>query len=145
MNRVARTALIENLALKSPLTFDEFSNRFCKILDLSGLHFDCENETEWGLIEVDNIEFNISKPYEEGTLQNWDKTVPIGCNFGISLILYREHPKANDHGWAVEHLVLPVAQKLADGFNVPVYFHRTWSGPGKSVLRVQTFYPYSSP
>ena len=141
MNGIERTAMIELLAAKSPLTLRDFCERVREILDLPEFHFDSENETEWGHVEVDNIEYNVSRPYEEGTLQEWDDTVPAGCNFGISLILYREHSHANDHEWAVGHLVAPVAQQLADAFNIPVRYHRTWCGPGNNVPRTQDFHP----
>lgn len=141
MNSIDRTAMMEHLAVTSALTLRQFCDRVREILKLPEFQFDFENETEWGLVEVDNIEYNISRPYEEGTLQEWDDTVPAGCNFGISLVLYREHPYANDHDWAFIHLVAPVAQKLADGFSSPIHYHRTWLGPGDNVRRNHHFHP----
>ncbi len=132
---------MEHLALKSTATLDEFCSRFRQSLDLPEFQFGAENATEWGFSEMDNIEYNVSKPYESGTLQQWDYTVPESCNFGISLILYREHPNATDHEWAVEHLVNPVAQKIANEFTVTVHFHRTWYASGENIQRDLTYVP----
>jgi len=99
------------------------------ILGLPSFTYDSENETEWGLVEVDNIEYNISRPYEEGTLQRWDETVPTGCNFGVSLIVYREHPQAGDHDWAVETLVAPFIEMVSPILATPVFHHSTWRSP----------------
>jgi len=98
-----------------------------------------DNETEWGIAETQDTQYNISRPYEVGSLQEWDDTVPDGCNFGISLILFRSHPNAHDHDWAVNHLVTPVAQKIANEFNIPVHYRRTWLGVGNNVPRDTTF------
>ncbi len=140
-DRISRTSLMEHLALECDLDLRGFCERFQKALRLPDFGFDHENATEWGSVEVDYVEYNISRPYKPGTLQDWDDTVPPGCNFGISLILYREHPYTSSHEWAYAHLVLPVGQKIADEFQVPVYYHRTWLGVGKNVKRDLTFHP----
>ena len=132
---------MNHIAVQAPLSLRDFCSRFCQILNLPGCEFGFEDATEWGLVEVNNIEYNISRPYEEGTLQEWDDTVPVGCNFGISLILYREHPNARDIDWPFSNLVVPVCRQIAIGFGIPVHFHRTWLGMGHNVRRTQTFQP----
>ncbi len=89
---------------------------------------------------LENVEYNVSRPYQVGTLQSWDDSVPAGCNFGISLILLRGHLHPN-HEWALENLVHPVAQAIADEFVVPVHYHRTWLGVGRNVARNGLFAP----
>lgn len=135
---------MEHLALKSPLSLRSFCDRVRSILGLPEFCFDFENETEWGTATEDCIEYNVSRPYKVGTLQKWDRTVPTGCNFGISLTVCDDHPHANESEWAPEHLVSAVAQKLATSFGLPVYYHRTWRGPGNNVQRNQIFRPSST-
>lgn len=142
MHLVDRTSLMEHLSLASPLSLRDCCERIRAALRLPEFSFDSENETEWGLVEVDNIEYNVSRPYEEGTLQEWDDSVPPTCNFGISLIIYREHPHAGDHTWALGSLVTPVGEALARQLETPIFFHRTWFGAGKNTTRNLTFeYP----
>jgi hypothetical protein len=132
---------MEHLALACELDLQEFCKRLQTALNLPKFSFDGENLTEWGLVEVGYLEYNVSRPYDSGTLQNWDTTVPPGCNFGISLILYREHPHAGDQEWSFNNLAVPIGQKIADEFRVEVYYHRTWPGVGHNTERNVTFQP----
>ncbi|MCR9118461.1 MAG: hypothetical protein NXI22_16110 [bacterium] len=141
MNSVKQTAMMEHIAVAAPLSLREFCDRCRKILDLPEFTYDSENETEWGIAETQDTQYNISRPYEVGTIQEWDDTVPDDCNFGISLILLRSHPNAQDHDWAVNYLVTPVAQKFANEFSIPVHYHCTWFGVGNNVPRNTTFNP----
>jgi hypothetical protein len=130
IDRINRTLLMEHLALSSELDLQAFCGRLQKILDLPVFIYDHENRTEWGFIEVENIEYNVSRPYEPGTLREWDGTVPLGCNFGISLILYREPPHSHSHEWAFNNLVVPIGQKIADEFQnrclLPLHLAWCW-------------------
>ncbi|QDT30678.1 hypothetical protein Enr10x_60460 [Gimesia panareensis] len=135
-------AMMEHLALAAPLTLRAFCDHCRQLLSLPEFRFDSENETEWGVVVKQGVEYNISCPYQMDTLQQWDDTVPDGCNFGISLCLYQGHFNAKNHEWAYNQLVSPVAQKIADGFQVPVHYHRTWLGAGKNQSRNETFYPH---
>lgn len=141
MRNQHRVVMTEHLALKSPATLGEFCNRFRELFNLPEFYFDCENETEWGAVEVDNIEYNVSRPYEVGTLQEWDDTVPFGCSFGVTLIFFCEHLNGKDHDWAVTNVVSPIAQLIANQFATPVHYHRTWFKPGKNIKRTQVFRP----
>jgi hypothetical protein len=138
---INRTVFTEHFALHSPLSLEAMCGRIRACLNLPDFQFDCENETEWGLVEVDNLEYNVSRPYEEGTLQEWDSTAPAECNFGISLAVYREHPQANNYEWWFDEFIAPVVQQIADELNVSVYYHRTWRGAGNNVERNQCFRP----
>ena len=133
-----RTQLMEMLALYSECSLSDFCSRLQRICELPGFRFDSENETEWGLVEVANVEYNVSRPFTEGTLQEWDDSVPAGCNIGLSLIIYREHANAN-HEWAIDNLVRPIARRIANEFQETVYYHRTWLGVGNNVTRQETF------
>ena len=134
---------MEHLSLRSPFALRDFCDHIREILGLPEFSFDFENETEWGAATADSIEYNVSRPYKAGTLQEWDHTVPAGCNFGISLTACNDHPHAGDHEWAAKHLVAPVAQKLANRLGVPIYYHRTWCAPGNNIPRNQAFIPNS--
>ncbi len=138
-NRLGRTSVMEHLAFTSDLDLQGFCQRFQKALNLPEFKFDGANETEWGFVEVGSVEYNVSRPYKPGTLQIWDKSVPAGCNFGVSLILHGEHPDSYNHEWAFDNLVVPVAQKIADEFRITVHYHRTWLGVGQSVERNMVF------
>lgn len=122
----------EHLALYSPLDLEDFCSKFKNSLGLPEMHFDAENETEWGLIEFGNIEYNVSRPYQKGTLQEWDDSIPPDCNFGITLSIHENHPLADDTEWIKDNLVSIVANRLASTFETPVYYHRTWLGVGKN-------------
>jgi len=131
---------MEHLAVKSPLTLQEFTDLFRQVLNLPALEFDSENESEWGAVELSGTEYNISKPYEEGTLQEWDGTTPYGCNFGITLSTSKEHPNAANMEES-NPVVASVAQRLSNGLDIPVFYHRTWLGPGQNITRNKTFFP----
>jgi hypothetical protein len=133
--------MIEHLALEIPISLRAFCECCRKILDLPDFTYDSDNETEWGIAQLQDCEFNVSRPYELGTLQEWDDSVPDGCNTGISLIVDDSHPHGHDHHWAFSHLVAPHAQRLANEFNILVHFHRTWFGPGNNVARSTSFHP----
>ena len=141
MNTGNETAIMEHLAVVSPLSLREFCDRFRHTFDLLEFRYDSENETEWGISEWQDIQYNICRPYKIGTLQEWDRTVPDGCNFGISLILFRSHPNAHDHDWTGTHLVPLVAQTIANEFDITVHYHRTWRDVGNNVPRDTTFNP----
>jgi hypothetical protein len=136
-----RASIMEHLALECTLDLQEFCTRLQAALDLPEFGFDAENLTEWGQVEFEYIEYNVSRPYAAGILQQWDPTVPPGCNFGISLTLYQPHPHAHDQEWSYNHLALPVGQIIADEFQVPVHYHRTWFGAGLNTERQVTFQP----
>ena len=140
MNRIDRIAVTEHLALHSMLALHPFCERVRQVLCLPAFLFDCENMTEWGSVEVDGIEYNVSRPYEVGTLQKWDDTVPPECNFGISLIVCRDHELADSQDSIYSCLVKPVGERLANEFAVPVHYHRTWYGPGNNVARSERFH-----
>ena len=132
---------MEHIAFVCDLDLQGFCERLQKVLNLPGFEFNHENKTEWAYVEVDNLEYNVSRPYNPGILHVWDNTVPPGCNFGISLILYREHPNAHNHEWTFDNLVLPIGQRIADEFQITVHYHRTWLGVGQNVERNLVFHP----
>lgn len=112
-------------------------------MELPPFEFDCENMTEWGSIETEGglLGVNVSRPYERGTLHEWDPSVPMGCNFGISLVVSKEAPESWTHQWAAAELVPRYAQEIADLAGAEVYYHRTWFGPGQNVMRDGVFSP----
>ncbi|WP_128100946.1 hypothetical protein [Paenibacillus sp. DCT19] len=78
--------IFEHIAFQSNLTLEEFTKSLSALIDTDAFQFDFENENNWSWAhDEDQIEVNISKPFKEGTLQEWDDTVPEGCNFGVSL------------------------------------------------------------
>ncbi|MCT4613436.1 MAG: hypothetical protein N4A49_01015 [Marinifilaceae bacterium] len=116
---------MEHLALYSELSLIDFCNRISVLFELPEFVFDCENETEWGESEKDYLHINVSRPYETGTLKEWDDTVPDGCNFGIS-ITKSEIKRAE---------IKEIGKLVANEFNTIVYYHRTWLKPGQNIKR----------
>lgn len=89
------------------------------------------------------IEEACSRPYEPGTLQRWDDTVPAGCDVGITVMFKPDHPQLADpdalERWIATNLLPDIARKVAAAFGTSVYYHRTWLGPGHNVPRSRVF------
>jgi hypothetical protein len=60
---------IEHAALRSELELKNFCEKFSGLFSVPQMNFDYENETEWGEVSDGYIQYNVSKPYEAGTLQ----------------------------------------------------------------------------
>jgi hypothetical protein len=119
----------EHLSFKSDLTLMEFTEHFMKLVEINEFKTDYENENNWSwAYDEDHIEINISKPFEEGTLQEWDDTVPQGCNFGVSLLSsdnnfnYKVH-KYN-HFFVLERLIPKYTYVIQQITNTKVYYNR---------------------
>ena len=115
----------EHLAFHSDLDLEPLCEAIRAALELPPFAFDSENETAWGLIVHDGVEYNVSIPYEDGTLQEWDATVPDGCNVGMTLLVSKLHPNAGDPDWVIATLVRGVAERLAEALRRPIVHHRT--------------------
>src|SRR5688572_16417248 len=100
-----RIAFMEGLAFYSDLGLVEACERLARGAGLSPVDFDAENETQWGLVEVDGVEVNVSRPYQPGTLEDSDDTTPPGCNFGVILIVSKGHRSYPADQRAMQHLV----------------------------------------
>lgn len=132
---------LEHVTLQSDLDLLTFGERFRKALKLPPMKHDNENETEWFDVDQDGINYSVSRPYEEGTLQDWDDTTPEGCNFGIVLGIHKDHPNVFDNIW-VDNMVREICQQLAATFNTSVYHHRTFTfGVDKSERKNLMFSP----
>jgi hypothetical protein len=132
---------LEHISLRSDLDLQIFGEIFQKALTLPAMAHDYENETEWLDVDYNWINYNISKPYEEGTLQEWDDTVPERCNFGIVLCIHKDHPYVLNNIW-VDNMVAGVCRQLAKAFDTSVYHHRTITfGIDKSVKKNIVFNP----
>ena len=126
------TKRLEHICLTSDLDLQAFGEKFVTALSLPTMEYDFENETEWLTIDYAGINYNISRPYEKGTLQEWDDTTPEGCNIAIVLSIHKDHPSVLDNEW-VDKIVANVCRQLATIFNTTVYHHRTFTfGVGKS-------------
>ena len=138
---IQTTKRLEHITLKSDLDLLTFGKKFQTALTLPTMEHDYENETEWLDIGHNEINYNISRPYKEGTLQEWDDTTPEGCNFGIVLGIHKNHPHVLDNSW-VDNMVGNVCRQLARAFNTTVYHHRTFTfGTDKSVRKNIVFNP----
>jgi len=122
---------MEHLALKSELGLKELCDLLYSIFNMLPFVFDFENETEWGESEFNGIKFNVSRPFEEGTLQEWDDSVPDGCNFGIALSCD-----------TAQNIPIPdISSKIANELRTKVIHRRTWIGPIKNVKKAALYEP----
>jgi hypothetical protein len=120
------TKRLEHICLKSDMDLKTFGEKFQTALSIPTMEHDYENETEWLTVDEDRLNYNISRPYDEGTLQEWDDTTPEGCNIGIVLSIHKDHPFVLDNSW-VDNIVANICRKLVKTFNVTVYHHRTFT------------------
>ena len=116
---------MEHLAIHSQLNLTDFCRKLSILLNLPDFQFDSENETEWGEAKSEYLIINVSRPYEKGTLQEWDDTVPAGCNFGISIT--KKSIELNE--------IIRIGKLIANEFKSSVYYHRTWVEPGNNIKR----------
>jgi hypothetical protein len=135
--------LMEHLAVDCSLSLLEFCDRMQRRFGLPEFELDFENETEWGLVIHEGIEYNVSRPYERGTLEEWDGSVPVGCNFGVTLTVSEECPPSQDAAWSSGELVQQIGQGLADLLGRRVYHHRSWVQGGENTVRKRVFLPRS--
>ena len=91
----------------------------------------------------EGIEYNVSRPFERGTLEEWDGLVPVGCNVGVTLTAFTDCPPRQDPDWSSTEFVDSVGQTLADLLRRRVYHHRTWLRAGKNVTHKRVFQPKS--
>ena len=133
--------LAEHFAFRSSLPIDELCGAIRAELGLPEFSYDRENETEWGCVAHDGLEYDVSRPYEDGTLRAWDPSVPLHCNVGMTISVGNGAPHPRDAAESRADIVPRVGQALADLFLLPVYHHRTWLGPGKNVARADLFRP----
>ena len=129
----------EHLAFHSDLDLAPLCEAICAALALPPFEFGSENETEWGLIVQDGVEHNVSMPYDDGTLQEWDDTVPGWCNVGMTLLVSKRHPRAGDPDWVVATLVRGVGERLAAALGRPIVHHRTSLPIGREGFRPHVF------
>jgi len=127
----------EHLAFHSELALRSLCAKIRAVLELPPFEFGAENATEWGSSTRDGVEYNVSMPYEDGTLQDWDASVPSGCNVGMTLLVSREHPRAADREWIIGTLVREVGLRLAAGLGREIVHHRT-----SQVMERETFRPH---
>ena len=135
------TKRLEHICLESNYDLKAFGEKFEIALSLPTMEYDFENETEWLTIDVEKINYYVSRPYEKGTLQEWDNTTPKNCNFGIVLSIHKDHPSVLDNVW-VDKTVATVCRQIAQVFNTTVYHHRTFIfGTDKSERKNIVFNP----
>lgn len=106
---------MEHFALETTLSLEVLCARLRDALSLPPFEFDYENKTEWGLVEVDGIEYNVSVPYAAGTLREWDPSVPDGCNVGIVLLFGRADSRS----------IASWVDTLTRALALPVQHHRS--------------------
>jgi hypothetical protein len=133
--------LAEHFAFHSPWPLEDLCTAVQRHFGLPEFEYDAENETEWGSVVHDGLEYNFSCPYEDGTLQAWDSSVPFDCNVGFTLSVSRDRHEPRDAEHSSTGIVSVLGQALADLFGQAVHHHRTWLGPGENIERTRLFRP----
>ena len=134
---LGRVAGHEHLAFHSELDLESLCARIRVVLDLPPFEFDAENQTAWGSCTHEGVEYNVSMPYDDRTLQDWDATVPPGCNVGLTLLVSPQHPHADDREWIVGTLVRHVGARLAAGLDRQITYHRSSQAAEREAFRAQ--------
>ncbi|MEK3917838.1 hypothetical protein [Paenibacillus sp. FSL H7-0331] len=119
----------ERLAFNSDFTLEELIKLLRMSLSLDEFQFDYENENNWGWTYDENrIEINVSKPYEEDKLYEWDSTVPKGCNFGVALMSndsnFNFDPHKYNHDFVINKLIPKYICVIEQITKTKVYYHR---------------------
>ncbi|MDQ0890248.1 hypothetical protein QFZ81_005336 [Paenibacillus sp. V4I9] len=119
----------EHLSFNSDFTLVDFIQLLRKSLSLDEFQFDYENENNWGwTYDEDRIEINVSKPFEEDKLYEWDSTVPRGCNFGISLMSndsnFNYDPHKYHHDFVINKLITKYISAIEHITKTKIYYHR---------------------
>ncbi|MFF2528715.1 hypothetical protein ACFVS2_07345 [Brevibacillus sp. NPDC058079] len=79
--------IFERISFYSDLDLITLSNDLERVLSLKPFEYDGENDNRWSwTYDRDHIQINISWPYLSENLQEWDHTVPDGCNYSLLLI-----------------------------------------------------------
>ena len=121
---------MEHLSLKHNSSLLSFCESLSKQLNNSTFKFDRENETEWAITNHLGLSINVSRPFEEGILQEWDDTVPADCNFGITISSNNTITKPQlDH----------IGNLISNTFNTKVFHHRTHISPSNNKKRENVY------
>ncbi|QDS33601.1 hypothetical protein [Brevibacillus brevis] len=79
--------IFEHISFYSGLDLTTLSNALERVLLLKPFEYDWENDNRWSwTYDRDHIQINISWPYLSENLQEWDDSVPDGCNYSLLLI-----------------------------------------------------------
>jgi hypothetical protein len=97
--------------VRTPLDFEEI----CDAVALADLISDAENDTQFAQGWIGEIAINISVPYEDGKLHEWDATCPKDANVGISIVV----PKGHDADTAT------IAGAIEAKLGTTLFHHRT--------------------
>ena len=126
-------AKIEHFSAFVDLSLQDFCEQFRQVLKLPQMTFDNENETEWAEVNFNGINYNVSKPFEIGTLNNWDDLVPENHNFGIVLSINKSNTEFK------KPELEEMASLLSNHFNVDILYYRTWFSTGFNTEKAQIF------
>ena len=126
---------IEHFSAFVDLSLKEFCDQFSSVLSLPEMTFITEDETESAEVNFNGIDYNISKPYKIGTLNEWDDNVPKEHNFGIVLSIDKANTDFNNTKLEA------IANVIATNFNTDLLYYRTWFSNGFSTEKVHIFTP----
>ncbi len=139
-----RVRVIERLAVDCPLSPAQLCEGLQRQLNLPEFH-NGHSEEDWRSAVEAGITYEVSRPSKRaGSLDAWDRSVPVGCNVAITIAASKYEPPGQDPDWDSTEVVERVGQGMADLLQQPVYHHRSWLGPDKIVMRDRVFQPSSN-
>ncbi|MDN3619538.1 hypothetical protein QWY81_08750 [Polaribacter undariae] len=126
---------IEHFSAFVDLSLKEFCEQFSLLLSLPQMTFITEDETESAEVNFNGIDYNMSKPYKIGTLNEWDDNIPKEHNFGIVLSIDKANTDFNNTKLEA------ITNVIASNFNTDLLYYRTWFSNGFSTEKVYIFTP----
>jgi hypothetical protein len=126
---------IEHFSAFVDVSLKEFCEQFSSVLSLPKMTFISEDETESAEVNCNGIDYNISKPYKIGALNEWDDNVPKEHNFAIVLSIDKTNTDFNNNKLET------IANLIATKYNTDLLYYRTWFSTGFSTEKVHIFTP----
>ncbi|MGI4788626.1 MAG: hypothetical protein ACRYFS_07225 [Janthinobacterium lividum] len=123
---VEATKISEGLVAISSLSLTEFCTLLSEHLNLPFFSEDSENETEWAEAGDASFAVNVSRPYKRTTLHKWDKRIPVGYNFDISLNIGKEASSELTQEWLIEKMIPTYGKIIANICQCEVIQIRGW-------------------
>ena|SRR5690348_11491298 len=139
MTSATEFQLMEHFALTSRLALEEICARLAQVLETSSFAFDSEKDTRWAEARAGRFVINVSCPYEDGTLQEWDESVPAGATVAVTVGVPMGE-SCDGPQWSLRELVPRFGRAIASALETTVIHHRTWTGAGKNIPRHDAYF-----
>ncbi|QVY66172.1 hypothetical protein [Polaribacter sp. Q13] len=126
---------IEHFSTFVDLSLKEFCEQLSSVLSLPQMTFITEDERASAELSFNGIDYNVSRPFKIGTLNEWDDSVPKDHNFGLVLSIDKTNTDFN------YTKLEEIGNLLSTNFNTDLLHYRTWFSTGFSTEKVHIFTP----